>query len=148
MSYPTWAFHFWVSPGLQTSLLNRAITPLSVTRLALPNVVALADELALGLGLALAEALGEAEPLAVALAEAPGDGLEVAAGTILAEVFAVLVELALGLALADPLALALAEALADWHWHWPTGWPRASSCWSPRRARRAAPGGTSAGRCC
>ena len=43
-----------------------------------------------------------------------GEGLEVAAGTILAEVFAVLVELALGLALAEALALALAlgEALA------------------------------------
>ena len=49
--------------------------------------------------------------LAVALAEALGEGLEVAAGTILAEVFAVLVALALGVALADPLALAEGLAL-------------------------------------
>jgi hypothetical protein len=85
---------------------------LSVTRLALPNVVLLVDALALGLGLALADALGEALAVALALAEVLGDGLEVAAGTILAEVFAVLVALALGLAVADALALAVADALA------------------------------------
>jgi hypothetical protein len=60
--------------------LNRAITPFCVTRLELPNVVLLAEELALGLGLAL----GEADALAVVLADPDvlGDGLEVAAGTI------------------------------------------------------------------
>jgi hypothetical protein len=97
---------------LQTSLLKSFITFLSVTRLALPNVVLLVDALALGLGLALADALGEALAVALALAEVLGDGLEVAAGTILAEVFAVLVALALGLTVADALALAVADALA------------------------------------
>jgi len=89
--------------------LKSFITFLSVTRLALPYAVLLADELALGLGLALAEA----EPVAVALPDTLGEGLGVAAGTILAEVFAVLVALALGLALADPPALADGLALPD-----------------------------------
>jgi hypothetical protein len=60
----------------------------------------------------VAEALGDAVPPALALAEVLGDGLEVAAGRILAEVFAVLVELALGLALELAPGLALADPLA------------------------------------
>jgi len=80
-------------------------------------VLALGD--ALALGLALAEADGDA--LALALAEADGEALALAAETILAEVFAVLVALALGpglageLGLADEEGLGLAEgvALAD-----------------------------------
>src|SRR5271163_2576992 len=80
----------------------------ALTRLASPRVVSLVD-VALGLGLADAEALGEA------VAEAVGVALALAAGTILAEVLAVLVALAdgEGVAFAVELGLAAGLALAD-----------------------------------
>ena len=88
-----------------------------MTRLELPNVVLPADEVGLALGLApgLAEELALAEPLgdAVALEDALGEELALAAGTILAEVFAVLVELADGVAFAEEVPDADGEALAD-----------------------------------
>ena len=76
-------------------------------------MVLLADELGLALG--LAEALALAEPLgdAVALDDALGDELALAAGTILAEVFAVLVELADGVAFAEEVPEADDDALGD-----------------------------------
>ena len=77
----------------------------------------------------------------MALADALGDELALAAGTILAEVFAVLVELADGVAFAEEVPEADGDALADGT-RWPRGSPRVSSCWSRCRARTAAPGGT------
>jgi hypothetical protein len=100
-------------------LLNTASVCL-LTRLGSPKYVGVvAVEVALGLGLADADADGEAgvEALADAGPLAEGLALELAAGTILAEVLAVLVALAegdaVGVALAEGLALVDALALGE-----------------------------------
>ena len=141
-----------MSFGAQVSLgsLKSASALLLVTRHGLPAVSVprvglflvheeteeVAVELGLGLGLGLA--LGDA--LALALADALGEALAATSGTILAEVFAVLVALAVGLVLADGLVPAEGSC-------WPRGWRSRSpqgpgSCWSRCTAGTAAPGGT------